>query len=546
VLFSTARLPERENSFKWAGPIASDRDVIFARRDRGIVIKTPGDLKGYRIGVITDDAAIQDLLDIGVERSRLVPERNVSAIISRLENGDIDLWAYPEDTGRYFTGQLTGNEYTYAVVYRMRSNDLYYAFSKDVPDSTVQSFQQALDALKTEKDPAGISPYERILGRYNPSIGLAQLTYLTEEWAPFNYLDGGRPAGIGVDMLEAVWRVMDVNRTRADVRIVPLADAFRQAQGNTGTVVFSIVRTPEREPLYQWAGPFTRSSFVLFAPVSRNITISSPGDLNRYRIGAVKDSIENSLLTGQGVEPSRLVNGPIPADLLRMLERGQIDLWATGDLTGRYEMEKAGLDPANYGIVYTLSTNDFYYIFSRDVPETLVSAFRQALAAVRNERDSQGISEYERIYYRYFGVGCASPSFTDAEVMDLVNTTAAAIKRNVSDTFRRINAGEAPYRDPENPSLYVFVFDTNVTVVAHADNILMVGVNQRGKTDVSGRPFRDEMVAGALAHDTGWEEYIYVNPVETGLFYKTSYYRLTRGSDGNHYIVGSGNYKTCG
>ncbi len=30
VLFSTARLPEREQSFKWAGPIFTDRYVLFA------------------------------------------------------------------------------------------------------------------------------------------------------------------------------------------------------------------------------------------------------------------------------------------------------------------------------------------------------------------------------------------------------------------------------------------------------------------------------------------------------------------------------------
>lgn len=35
-----------------------------------------------------------------------------------------------------------------------------------------------------------------------------------------------------------------------------------------------------------------------------------------------------------------------------MLENGEIDLWATGDVTGRYEMEVAGADPDAYEIVY--------------------------------------------------------------------------------------------------------------------------------------------------------------------------------------------------
>ena len=41
VLFTTARLPEREQSFKWAGPIYADNNVLFARPDRGIVVQGP-------------------------------------------------------------------------------------------------------------------------------------------------------------------------------------------------------------------------------------------------------------------------------------------------------------------------------------------------------------------------------------------------------------------------------------------------------------------------------------------------------------------------
>jgi len=545
VLFTTFRLPERETSFKWVGPITTDRHVLFAARDQAIAINGPGDLKRYRIGVVADDAAILQLLEAGVDRHQLVTDTSVPVLINKLAGGEIDLFCYPEMVGRYFVQEATGSPDTFRVVYTMEEVEGYYAFSSDVPDMTVQAFQQALDALKAERDARGINTYERILGRYNPSVGLAQLQYLTEEWAPFNYLENGTPAGIGVEMLDAVFRNLGVNRSRSDIRIVPLSDAFHQAQGNTGTVVFSIVRTPEREPLYQWAGPFTKSSFVVFAPVSRNITIASPADLNRYRIGAVKDSIENTLLTGRGVEVSHIVNDMLPEDLLRKLEGGEIDLWATGDLTGRYEMQKAGVNPDAYEIVYTLSENDFYFIFSRDVPETLVSAFQQALGTVRKQRDPQGITEYERIMYRYLGVSCARKTISDEAVMDLVATTARDIEKNAPETIRHINAGEAPYRDPVNPALYVFVLDTNVTVVAHADNIQVVGFNQRGKTDVTGKPFRDEIVEGALAHGTGWEDYVYSNPVEVGVYRKTAYYQLVRGSDGNSYVVSSGTYKGC-
>jgi polar amino acid transport system substrate-binding protein len=545
VLFSTVRTSEREQSFKWAGPIYTDREVLFARRDRGITLQSPADLTGYRIGVTAGDIAIQQLLELGVNQNQLVPESNVSALIAKLESGEIDLWACPEPSGRYFAEHVTGNYYTYAVVYNLQTSDGYYAFSKDVPDSTVLSFQQALDAVKEEKDAAGISRYERILGRYIPAIGIAQLTYLTDELAPFNYQEGGNITGISVEILEAVFRDIGVNRTRADVRVVPWTEGFQAARNDTSTILFSVARIPEREPFFKWAGPFTSARSVLFAPMTRNITIATPEDLNQYRIGTVQDSVENALLIEQGVNASHLVPGQTLEDLLRMLDAGQIDLWAMGDLPGRHQMLKTAADPNAYEIVYTLSENDLYYVFSRDVPDTLVSAFQYSLDTVRNQRDAQGVSEYERIIYRYLGVGCTRQSFTDEAVIALVDTTAAAMEQNTSDTLRRINVGEAPYRDPTNPGLYVFVFNTNMTVVAHADNIMQVGVNFKGKTDVTGKPFRDEIYEGALANGTGWVDYVYLHPVQTNLYYKTAYYRLTRGSDGAQYIVCSGNYKRC-
>lgn len=543
VLFTMARTPERETAFKWVGPISTDRYVLFAARDRAVA--GPDDLKNYRIGVITDDIAVQQLLDLGVDRSRLVQETNVSAIIAGLESGEIDLWCYSETGGRHFAEEVTGNAYTYTVVFTLQDVDNYYAFSRDVPDETVRSFQQALDTLKKETDATGISPYEQILGRYVPSIGFAHLNYLTEEWAPFNYEKEGKVAGISVEILEAVFSNIGVNRTGSDVQIVPLAEGFQAARNDTGTVLFSIAHTPEREPLYQWAGPFTSARFVLFAPAARNITIAAPGDLDRYRIGAVEESVENDLLIAQGMNASGLVTGKTPKDLLSMLEEDRIDLWATGELPGRHQMVQEGEGPEVYEAVYTLGESDLYYVFSRDVPATLVRAFRQALETVRNQKDEHGVSEYERIIYRNLGVGCTGQTFSDEAVIALVDTTAAAIGRDVADTFRRINAGEAPYRDPEDPALYAFVYDADLTMVAHADNIRLVGENFRGKTDVAGKAFRDEILKGALENGTGWVEYVYINPVLPNLYYKTTYYRLTTGSDGNAYIVCSGNFKRC-
>ena len=546
VLFSAARLPEREALFKWVGPIYTGQKVLFARRDRKISINKSADLANYKIGVITDDSAIPQLLALGVASDQLVADSDPMVIITKLEQGELDLWCYGEDAGNYFIKEQTGRYGYFKVVYTLQKYELYYAFNKGTPDTVIESFQEALDRLQVREEAGGLSQYERIVARHIPSSGLGYYTYLTEEFPPLNYQEDGELKGVAVDLLDAVFSRLNIGLTRADIRLVPWPGAYQAGLANNTTVVFSMARVPEREELFRWAGPFVKGDIVLFGPRSRNITIATPADLKNYRIGAIANTSSIPLLLAQGVDDEQLVLGESATVLIEQLERGELDLWSTGELSGRYLINKHAARPDDIESVYTLHTNEYYFAFSRDTPDTLVNAFQQALEDIRLEKDAQGVSEYERILYRYLEVECVPQTITEDEVMQLVNFTATAIEADVAGTFAAINAGEYPYKNHVQQGLYVFVYDTNLTMVADADNIKLVGVNCRGKTDVTGKPFRDEIVAGALQNGSGWVEYLYINPVETGLYLKKTYYQLVQGSDGQQYVVCSGTYKRCG
>ncbi len=545
VLFSTARLPEREASFKWVGPIYTAEKVLFARRDREMSINQPEDLAGYKIGVIADDAAIPQLLALGVTSDQLVTDPDPAVIIAKLEQGELDLWCYGEEAGNYFATEQTGRYGYFKVVYTLQTYELYYAFNTDTPDTVIESFQEALDRVKAREEAGGLSQYERIVARYIPTFGLGTYTYLTEEFPPLNYKEDDELKGVAVDLLDAVFTRLNVGLTRADIRLVPWPEAYQAGLTNTTTVVFSMARVPEREELFRWAGPFVKGDIVLFGPRSRNITIATAADLKNYRIGAIANTSSIPLLLAQGVDEEQLVLGESATALIEQLERGELDLWSTGELSGRYLIKKHATHPDDFESVYTLHTNEYYYAFSRDTPDTLITAFQQALEDIRLEKDAQGVSEYERILYRYLEVECVAQPLSDEVVIQLVNLTATAIETDVQGTFLEINLGEDPYKNRTHQELYVFVYDTNVTMVADADNIKLVGVNCRGKTDVTGKPFRDEIVADALQNGSGWVEYLYINPVETGLYRKKTYYQLARGSDGQQYVICCGIYKRC-
>lgn len=131
---------------------------------------------------------------------------------------------------------------------------------------------------------------------------------------------------------------------------------------------------------------------------------------------------------------------------------------------------------------------------------------------------------------------------TDEEVIALVKETRSAIERNADDTFRRILKAEHPFKNRDNASLYVFILDTGLNVVAHPIKPHTVGKNLKGKPDSKGKMFRDEILAKALKNGNGWEDYYYLNPKTKIETHKKSYFELVRGSNGKEYIVGSGKY----
>ena len=126
--------------------------------------------------------------------------------------------------------------------------------------------------------------------------------------------------------------------------------------------------------------------------------------------------------------------------------------------------------------------------------------------------------------------------------MDLVKATCLAVQKDVAATIEKINSRQHPYVDRDDPSLYVFVYDAEGTVVAHPDPAL-VGRNFKGQPDEAGKCFSDDILTGALERGEGWVGYVYRKPGEVFTRQKSTFYKRVTGSDGKTYIVCSGRYK---
>lgn len=373
---------------------------------------------------------------------------------------------------------------------------------------------------------------------------LGDLIYLTEQAPPFNFQDNGTITGISVDLLEKVLRRMGSNLNRSDIKLQTWSESYDAALRDKNAVLFITAFLPERAPKFKWAGPMFSIKTSIYAMKDRNVRLNLAGssrDLNKYKIAVVRDEYAQQLLINAGAK--NLIEVESADSIIKMMKNGSVDAWGCSDLVGTWLMEKAGINSDDIEAVYDLGDVKLFYAFNKDAPDSLVQEFQRALNDAKENISLDGTSDLEKILYNYLPVKYSTHIVPDERVVELANKASEDIGKDASGTFKRISSMDPLYLDGDYPEIYVFVYDTNVTWVAHASNPKMVGTNFKGKADVSGKNFSDEIVAGALKNKTGWEDYIYINPVEAGLYYKITYYRLAKGSDGKQYVVCCGKYK---
>jgi polar amino acid transport system substrate-binding protein len=161
VLFSMTRLEEREQLFKWVGPIRTPRFILLARVKDHISLASIIDAGKYRIGTVKNDASELLILSRNVVKSdALNRSPDLKTAIERLRSGKVDIVAYGEESVWSYIKLHKLNNRDFEKVFTISGASDFYAFHKDTPDSVIKNFQNALNAVKRDKI------YTEILNRY--------------------------------------------------------------------------------------------------------------------------------------------------------------------------------------------------------------------------------------------------------------------------------------------------------------------------------------------------------------------------------------------
>ena len=210
----------------------------------------------------------------------------------------------------------------------------------------------------------------------------AELTILTENLPPLNYVEDGVLVGPSVDTVREIQRRVG---SHEEIKVYPWARAYKMALEEENVVLFGMTHTEVRHDQFKWIGPLATKRDILVAKKGSGIQINSLEDAKKVkRIGTLRDDTRERLLKSQGFTNLE----PVSDEQMnaQKLVLGRIDLWTYKTPGLRTVCDLAGVDYKEMEEVYSLREINVDIAFSKKTPDAIVQKWNNAF----NEMTADG------------------------------------------------------------------------------------------------------------------------------------------------------------
>ena len=177
-------------------------------------------------------------------------------------------------------------------------------------------------------------------------------------------------------------------------------------------IIAGIPKLPKMGEFFAWVGPIYTLNPIVIAEREKNIDLTTPSDLSKYRVGVLEHDttahIALELLT-----VGRIITVQTYSDLFALLSEKHIDIIVTEHLHAT-EYLKKNHKLENYEITSFLSPVPYYYAFPKNTDPTLITSYQNMFndleirshANITAYAEEQGIisstsylSTFSRSYY---------------------------------------------------------------------------------------------------------------------------------------------------
>jgi polar amino acid transport system substrate-binding protein len=202
----------------------------------------------------------------------------------------------------------------------------------------------------------------------------AELTILTENLPPLNYVKDGVLVGPSVEIVKEIQRRVG---SHAKILVYPWARAYKMALEDENVVLFSMTYTKVRHDKFKWIGPLAKKKDILVAKKGSGIKIISLEDAKKVkRIGTLRDDTRERLLKRLGFTNLEPVSDE--QKNAQKLVLGRIDLWTYKKPGLRTVCELAGVDYNEIEEVYHLREIELMIAFSKKTSDSIVQKWKNA------------------------------------------------------------------------------------------------------------------------------------------------------------------------
>ena len=220
------------------------------------------------------------------------------------------------------------------------------------------------------------------------SVSFAQdvddLTYITENYPPYNYMANGQVQGISVDVLRAMWSEMGY--PEQPIKVLPWARGYHLTLQKRNHVLFAMAKTETREDLFKWLGPIYSVKHVLIGLAGKDIKIRSIEEAKKYQIGTILKDVAEELLKAFGFDKRHLQSVSALEQSIQKLKIGRIKLIAYSEKAFWDYVKVQGYDQDKFKTVFVLDSLKGYYAFNKNTPESLVQRFQKTLKSIESKR----------------------------------------------------------------------------------------------------------------------------------------------------------------
>ncbi|MEH6471901.1 MAG: transporter substrate-binding domain-containing protein [Halopseudomonas sp.] len=148
ALFSMTYTEERQQLFRFVGPIVATRVVLIAPRSAGLRVSAASDLAGLRIGVVRDDIGELLLHELGVDQSLITYSNLAENLVQLIDRGRVDAIAYSYDVAVWNMRKAGIDPQGYENVFTLLEGTLGFAFHWQTQSRWLDRLQQALEEVK--------------------------------------------------------------------------------------------------------------------------------------------------------------------------------------------------------------------------------------------------------------------------------------------------------------------------------------------------------------------------------------------------------------